>query len=101
MRPRRRARGDDAMVRQVLTGGLRMTLAGLAAAVLVPILGGSTMAQPYKLKLATVGVPPSLHTLYMHVALEEGIYRRNGLAVDDLTQLTAGPLVTQALIANR
>ena len=37
------------------------------------------MAQPYKLRVATVGVPPSMHTLYMQVAFEEGIYRRNGL----------------------
>ena len=56
---------------------------------------------PYKLKIATVGVPPSMHTLYMHVAFEEGIFKRNGLAVDELVQLTAGPLVTQALIAGR
>jgi ABC-type nitrate/sulfonate/bicarbonate transport system substrate-binding protein len=46
-------------------------------------------------------VPPSLHTLYMHVAFEEGIYRRNGLIVDELVQLAAGPLVTQALVAGR
>jgi ABC-type nitrate/sulfonate/bicarbonate transport system substrate-binding protein len=77
---------------------LTMAAIGLTAS---HILGAPAMAQPYKLRVATVGVPPSLHTLYMHVAFEEGIYRRNGLVVDELVQLTAGPLVTQALIAGR
>jgi ABC-type nitrate/sulfonate/bicarbonate transport system substrate-binding protein len=72
---------------------------GLLAA---QILGASAAAaQPYKLRVATVGVPPSMHTLYMQVALEEGIYRRNGLAVDELVPLAAGPLVTQALLSGR
>jgi ABC-type nitrate/sulfonate/bicarbonate transport system substrate-binding protein len=72
---------------------------GLLAA---QILGASAAAaQPYKLRVATVGVPPSMHTLYMQVALEEGIYRRNGLAVDELIPLAAGPLVTQALLSGR
>jgi ABC-type nitrate/sulfonate/bicarbonate transport system substrate-binding protein len=48
-----------------------------------------------------VGVPPSMHTLYMQVAFEEGIFRRNGLAVDELVPLAAGPLVTQALVSGR
>jgi ABC-type nitrate/sulfonate/bicarbonate transport system substrate-binding protein len=42
-----------------------------------------------------------MHTLYMQVALEEGIYRRNGLAVEELVPLAAGPLVTQALLSGR
>jgi ABC-type nitrate/sulfonate/bicarbonate transport system substrate-binding protein len=42
-----------------------------------------------------------MHTLYMQVAFEEGIYRRNGLAVDELIPLAAGPLVTQALLSGR
>jgi ABC-type nitrate/sulfonate/bicarbonate transport system substrate-binding protein len=37
----------------------------------------------------------------MHVALDEGIYKRNGLAVEGLLQLTSGPLMTQALVAGR
>ena len=65
------------------------------------MLAASAAAEPYKLKIATVGVPPSMHTLYMHIAFEEGIFKRNGLAVDELVQLAAGPLVTQALIAGR
>ncbi len=42
-----------------------------------------------------------MHTLYMQVAYEEGIYKKNGLAVDGIMQLNSGPLVTQALTANQ
>jgi ABC-type nitrate/sulfonate/bicarbonate transport system substrate-binding protein len=76
----------------------RLAGTGLLAA---QILSASAVAQPYKLRVATVGVPPSMHTLYMQVALEEGIYRRNGLAVEELVPLAAGPLVTQALLSGR
>src|SRR5882724_13326615 len=65
------------------------------------VLDSSAAAQPYKLRVATVGVPPSMHTLYMQVAFEEGIYRRNGLVVEELVPLAAGPLVTQALLSGR
>jgi ABC-type nitrate/sulfonate/bicarbonate transport system substrate-binding protein len=37
----------------------------------------------------------------MQVAYEEGIYRRNGLEVDDILQMNSGPLVSQALAAGR
>jgi ABC-type nitrate/sulfonate/bicarbonate transport system substrate-binding protein len=78
---------------------VRLAAVGLLAA---QILGApAAAAQPYKLRVATVGVPPSMHTLYMQVALEEGIYRRNGLVVDELVPLAAGPLVTQALLSGR
>jgi NitT/TauT family transport system substrate-binding protein len=56
-------------------------------------------AEPFKLRVASVNQPPSMHTLYMRVALEEGIYRRNGLDVGDVISLTSGPLMTQALAA--
>ena len=72
-------------------------LAGLSLLVAQSCVPAAAVAQPYKLRVATVGVPPSMHTLYMQVAFEEGIYRRNGLAVDELVPLAAGPLVTQAL----
>lgn len=58
-------------------------------------------AEPFNLRVASVSVPPSMHTLYMQVAYEEGIYKRNGLAVDSIMQLNSGPLVTQALTANQ
>ncbi len=58
-------------------------------------------SEPIKLRVASVSVPPSMHTLYMQVAYEEGIFRRNGLAVDGIIQLNSGPLVTQALTANQ
>jgi NitT/TauT family transport system substrate-binding protein len=80
---------------------VRYALKLAAMGFIATLWAASATAQPYKLKIASVGVPPSMHTLYMHVALEEGIFRRNGLAVDDLVQLSAGPLVTQALIAGR
>src|SRR5258708_30162563 len=54
---------------------------------------------PFKLRIASVNSPPSTHTLYMRVAHEEGIYKRNGLDVDDIISLTSGPLMTQALAA--
>jgi ABC-type nitrate/sulfonate/bicarbonate transport system substrate-binding protein len=57
--------------------------------------------EPFKLRVGSVSVPPSMHTLYMQVALEEGLYTKNGLAVDGITQLNSGPLVTQALTANQ
>src|SRR5262249_22985608 len=79
--------------------GLKLLTVGMLAAQMV--LATCASAEPVRLRVATVGVPPSLHTLYMHVAFEEGIYRRNGLVVDELVQLAAGPLVTQALIAGR
>jgi ABC-type nitrate/sulfonate/bicarbonate transport system substrate-binding protein len=58
-------------------------------------------AEPFKLRVGSVSVPPSMHTLYMQVAYEEGIYKKNGLAVDGIMQLNSGPLVTQALTANQ
>jgi ABC-type nitrate/sulfonate/bicarbonate transport system substrate-binding protein len=53
--------------------------------------------EPVRLKVASVSVPPSMHTLYMQVADEEGIFKRNGLAVDGIVQLNSGPIVTQGL----
>ena len=64
-------------------------------------VSAASAADPIKLRIASVSVPPSMHTLYMQVAHEEGIYRRNGLLVDGIIQLTSGPLVTQALTANQ
>lgn len=76
----------------------RTLLVGIVAALAAAT---SCAAQLVPLRVASVSVPPSMHTLYMHVAFEEGIDTRNGLAVDSLLQLTSGPLVTQALAAGR
>jgi ABC-type nitrate/sulfonate/bicarbonate transport system substrate-binding protein len=89
---KRRRIGDEMMLRYAVR---------LAAVGFFAVHISSAAAQPYKLRVATVGVPPSMHTLYMQVAFEEGIYRRNGLAVDELIPLAAGPLVTQALLSGR
>jgi len=48
--------------------------------VLIPVLLAAAMsstlaADPVKVRVASVSVPPSMHTLYMQVAYEEGIYR--------------------------
>src|SRR4029077_14064958 len=63
---------------------------------LVPMTPAASQA-PFKLRIASVNSPPSMHTLYMRIAHEEGIYKRNGLDVDDIISLTSGPLMTQAL----
>src|ERR1700720_2766083 len=70
--------------------------------VLCVFLGLTAPAAPeelFKLRVASVNFPPSMHTLYMRVAFDEGIYRRNGLEVEDIVSLTSGPLMTQALAA--
>ena len=79
---------------------LRRTAVAFAA-VLAAAPAAAVAQQPVKLRIASVSVPPSMHTLYMHVAHEEGIYRRNGIEVEGLLQLASGPLVTQALAAGR
>src|SRR3977135_1921018 len=64
---------------------------------LIGVTTPSAAQAPFKLRVASVNSPPSMHTLYMRVAQEEGIYKRNGLDVDDIISLTSGPLMTQAL----
>jgi len=78
-------------MRSFQAAGVALLLAGLIAP--------AAAQQPFKLRIASVNLPPSMHTLYMRVAQEEGIYRRNGLAVDEIISLTSGPLMTQALSA--
>ena len=82
------------MARHILPS---MLIPGLLAAA----MSSGFAADPVKIRVASVSVPPSMHTLYMQVAYEEGIYRRNGLQVDDILQMNSGPLVTQALAAGR
>jgi NitT/TauT family transport system substrate-binding protein len=85
-------------------GNRRNSLLSVAVAVgaIQALLSAAAVAQePVKLRVASVSVPPSMHTLYMHIAHEEGFYRRNGLEVDGLIQLASGPLVTQALAAGK
>ena len=70
-------------------------------AVLLGLMTSADAQQPFKLRIASVNSPPSMHTLYMRLAHDEGIYKRNGLAVDDIISLTSGPLMTQALAAGQ
>jgi len=68
-----------------------------ALCLLLSLMTPAASQAPFKLRIASVNSPPSMHTLYMRVAHEEGIYKRNGLDVDDIISLTSGPLMTQAL----
>jgi ABC-type nitrate/sulfonate/bicarbonate transport system substrate-binding protein len=64
---------------------------------LIGVTSPTFSQERFKLRIASVNSPPSMHTLYMRVAQEEGIYKRNGLDVDEIISLTSGPLMTQAL----
>ena len=68
-----------------------------ALCLLISLMAPAASQARFKLRIASVNSPPSMHTLYMRVAQEEGIYKRNGLDVDDIISLTSGPLMTQAL----
>ena len=78
---------------------MRSFQAAGAVLLLASLIAPAAAQQPFKLRVASVNLPPSMHTLYMRVAQEEGIYQRNGLAVDEIISLTSGPLMTQALSA--
>ena len=60
------------MARRILSS---LLIPGLLAAAMSSALA----ADPVKIRVASVSVPPSMHTLYMQVAFEEGIYRRLSL----------------------
>jgi len=68
---------------------------------LVALLAGTARAEPVALRVAAVGSPPSMQNMYLHIAFEEGFFAKNGLTVDKLLQLRAGPLATQAVTANQ
>ena len=68
-----------------------------ALCLLISLMAPAASQARFKLRIASVNSPPFMHTLYMRVAQEEGIYKRNGLDVDDIISLTSGPLMTQAL----
>src|ERR1700747_2635739 len=66
-----------------------------ALCLLVSLMTPAAPQAPFKLRIASVNSPPSMHTLYMRVAHEEGIYKRNGLDVDDIISLPQGPRMTK------
>jgi NitT/TauT family transport system substrate-binding protein len=78
---------------------MRSLRSAAVALLLAGVVTPAVAQQPFKLRVASVNLPPSMHTLYMRIAQDEGIYKRNGLAVDDVISLTSGPLMTQALSA--
>jgi ABC-type nitrate/sulfonate/bicarbonate transport system substrate-binding protein len=79
----------------------RLASAALTIGLVLGPVAMARAAEPFKLRVGSVSAPPSMHTLYMQIAYEEGIYKKNGLAVDGIMQLNSGPLVTQALTANQ
>jgi ABC-type nitrate/sulfonate/bicarbonate transport system substrate-binding protein len=58
-------------------------------------------AEPFRLKIAAVGSPPSMHNLFMQVAVEEGFFKKNGIEVQDFMEIRAGTLATQALSSGK
>ncbi len=70
-------------------------LAGLG--LLAMLVTVPAAADPIRLKIASVGAPPSMHNIFMQVAYEGGFFAKNGIETDGLIQLRAGPLATQAL----
>lgn len=74
-----------------------------AAAVLTAL--GLTMsvarAEEYDLKVVTPETPPSFDNLYLQVAYEKGIFKKNGLNVVSFTQLKGGPLATTAVVSGQ
>ena len=73
-----------------------MRLFGLVATAVVALAWG-VRAEGVKLRVAAVGAPPSMHNMYLHVAVDEGLFARAGLDVGSLVLLRAGPLATQAV----
>jgi ABC-type nitrate/sulfonate/bicarbonate transport system substrate-binding protein len=54
---------------------------------------------PVPTKVATGVTPPSIYNIWMHVALEHGHFRNNGIEVTEFMQLRGGPLAIQAIAA--
>ena len=76
--------------------GKRSLLTMLAAAAVLPM---PVMAEDDSIKVAAPETPPSFHNLYLQVAWEKGIFRKNGINVADFLQLKGGPLATQAVVS--
>ncbi|MBV8166531.1 MAG: hypothetical protein JO021_07030, partial [Alphaproteobacteria bacterium] len=64
-------------------------------AVTLSILGwtmSGALAEDYDIKVATPETPPSFDNLYLQIAYEKGIFKKNGLNVTQFIQLKGGPL---------
>ena len=71
-----------------------------ALTVLGWIMSGAC-AEEYTIKVATPETPPSFDNLYLQVAYDKGIFKKNGLNVTDLIQLKGGPLATTAVVSGQ
>jgi len=70
-----------------------LTILGLAMSV--------ASAEDYDIKVATPETPPSFDNLYLQVAYEKGIFKKNGLNVTSFIQLKGGPLATTAVVSGQ
>jgi len=64
------------------------------------IMSGAS-AEEYDIKVATPETPPSFDNLYLQVAYEKGIFKKNGLNVTSFIQLKGGPLATTAVVSGQ
>lgn len=53
------------------------------------------------IRIATGVTPPSIHNIFLHVAYERGLFRKNGIEVSEFMQLRGGPLAIQAIAAHQ
>ena len=58
-------------------------------------------AEEYSIKVATPETPPSFDNLYLQVAYDKGIFKKNGLNVAEFIQLKGGPLATTAVVSGQ
>ncbi len=68
---------------------------------LLLVQGHASQAEEYAIKVATPETPPSFHNLYLQIAYELGIFKKNGLIVSEFIQLKGGPLATQAVVSGQ
>jgi NitT/TauT family transport system substrate-binding protein len=61
----------------------------------------SASAEEYTIKVATPETPPSFDNLYLQVAYDKGIFKKNGLNVTEFIQLKGGPLATTAVVSGQ
>lgn len=78
---------------------LRTLAAGAPLALAAPSIGRA--APRTAIRIAAGVTPPSMHTIAFHVALERGLFARNGIEVKEFVQLRGGPLAIQALAAGQ
>jgi ABC-type nitrate/sulfonate/bicarbonate transport system substrate-binding protein len=72
--------------------------------VALAVLGCSTLAlraEDYPIRIATPETPPSFDNLYLEIAYEKGIFKKNGLNVTQFMQLKGGPLATTAVVSGQ